>query len=198
MSIGIYLGMNLGMGSGGITGTKTIVLDTFNRSNSATTLGNTDTGQIWNVLRGMWGIQNNTAYLVTVVDGTDTAVIQSGVSDCKVTMKIGLVMATGGQVMRLVARCSNLSNMLAVVITTTSFILYRKVADVFTSIGTYAAAPLTGDTVTLDLSGSTIKMLVNGVERINVTETFNQTATSHGISTNSLEPRFDDFKVEAL
>jgi len=48
---------------GGGTG----IVDTFNRADSATTMGNTDTGETWEPQDGTWGIDSNRAYLASAV-----------------------------------------------------------------------------------------------------------------------------------
>lgn len=44
--------------------------DTFTRADSATTLGNLETGQVWAAILKTWGISTNRAY-TTAVDGAD-------------------------------------------------------------------------------------------------------------------------------
>lgn len=174
-----------------------VKFDSFNRADSLTSMGSTDTGQAWVGTTGTWGISNNQAYLVTVSGGFDPITIDSGVSDCSLTIKIGAIMVTPGKVIRLVARYTNANNYLMAIITTTDYRLYKNVADAATLLGTYSAIPATGDRVRLDMLGSSVKLFVNGTERLSVTETFNQTATKHGLSSNWPEGKFDNFTVEA-
>lgn len=72
--------------------------------------------------------------------------------------------------------------------------LFSVVGGSFTNLGTYAAAAAPGDVAKVQAVGSTIKALVNGVERVSLTNTHVTTGTSVGLrseSTNAI--RFDDF-----
>ena len=72
--------------------------------------------------------------------------------------------------------------------------LFSVTASTFTSIGTYSAAAVVGDVVKIQAVGSTIKVLINGVERINVTNTAVASGTTVGIrSEANTGLRFDDF-----
>jgi hypothetical protein len=76
----------------------------------------------------------------------------------------------------------------------TSWVLFSNVGGSFTSIGSFAGAAVAGDVAKVQAVGSTIKGLVNGIERVSVTNTAVTTGTSVGIraeSTNLL--KFDDF-----
>lgn len=76
----------------------------------------------------------------------------------------------------------------------TSWNLFSVVGGSFTSIGSFAGAAANGDIAKIQAAGSTIKGLVNGIERVSVTNTAVTTGTSVGLraeSTNLL--RFDDF-----
>ncbi len=72
--------------------------------------------------------------------------------------------------------------------------LFSVVGGTFTSIGTYSAAAVVGDVAKVQAVGSTIKAIINGVERINVTNTAVTTGTSVGIrSEANTGLRYDDF-----
>lgn len=62
------------------------ITDNFNRANSETSLGQTETGQSWQTFTGVWGITNNTAYPVSISGPgsfpTNTyAIVDTGRSD---------------------------------------------------------------------------------------------------------------------
>ena len=67
-------------------------------------------------------------------------------------------------------------------------------------LGTWASAPQVGDVVRLQAEGDTIKVLVNGTERISITEAFNNTETRQGVVpiTSSPNPWIDSFSADAL
>ncbi|KND45419.1 hypothetical protein [Streptomyces stelliscabiei] len=72
--------------------------------------------------------------------------------------------------------------------------LFSVVGGSFTAIGSYAAAAAPGDVAKVQAVGSTIKALVNGVERVSLTNTHVVTGTSVGIRSESAGAlRFDDF-----
>lgn len=75
-----------------------------------------------------------------------------------------------------------------------SWDLFSVVGGSFTVIGSYAAAAAPGDVGRVQAVGSTIKALVNGVERVSVTDTSVPTGASVGIRSESAGAiRFDDF-----
>lgn len=166
----------------------TFFKDDFTRADSATTLGNG-----WTTLSGTWGISANQAYLATP-SGTDRAVRDFKLSDCV----IQATFATTGNVQRLTFRHVDTQNELFVSADATQWTLNKRVANVLTTLGTYAALPANGDVVRVVLNGSSITVYINGTSRITATETFNQTATVHGMSTNLNSVRFDNFLVAKL
>lgn len=75
-----------------------------------------------------------------------------------------------------------------------SWDLFSVVGGSFTVIGTYAAAAAPGDVAKVQAVGSTIKGLVNGIERVSVVNTAVTTGTAVGIRADSAGAlRFDDF-----
>lgn len=76
----------------------------------------------------------------------------------------------------------------------TSWDLFSVVGGSFTALGTYAAAAAPGDVAKVQAVGTTIKALVNGVERVSLTNSHVATGTSVGIRSESASGiRFDDF-----
>lgn len=76
----------------------------------------------------------------------------------------------------------------------TSWDLFQVVGGSFTNIGTFSGAAAPGDIAKVQAVGSTIKGLVNGVERVSVTDTAVASGTSVGIrSESSGSIRYDDF-----
>jgi hypothetical protein len=76
----------------------------------------------------------------------------------------------------------------------TNWALFSVVGGAFTSIGTFAAAAVAGDVVKIQAIGTSIKVFINGVERITATNSAVTTGTTVGIraDANSLL-RFDNF-----
>jgi hypothetical protein len=72
--------------------------------------------------------------------------------------------------------------------------LFSVTAGTFTSIGTYNAAAVVGDVVKIQAVGSTIKVFINAVERINVSNSAVTSGTTVGIrSEANTGLRFDSF-----
>lgn len=73
----------------------TLISDNFNRSNSTSALGTTQTGQTWppinalytNMPQGQWGISSNQAYSVTGGDG-DFTVLDATAANTEVSVRI--------------------------------------------------------------------------------------------------------------
>ncbi|WP_372352630.1 hypothetical protein [Streptomyces sp. KL116D] len=76
----------------------------------------------------------------------------------------------------------------------TSWDLFSVVSGSFTAIGTYAAAAAPGDVARVQAVGSAIKGIVNGVERISVSNTAVTTGTFVGLRSDSVSSiRYDQF-----
>jgi len=176
------------------------VTDTFDRADSATSLGTSDSGHVWTALSGTWGIATNAAYLPTSADNYNAAIVDSGRADCTVQYTASTVDESEG---RVPVRMTDSQN---------GFIgqasgagvgihrLYRIEAGAFTELGTYTADHVSGDVLKMVLSGSSIKYFLNGVERIAATDSFQSTAMKHGIGAGTGTPtthRYNDFSVVA-
>lgn len=174
---------------------RTIVSDLFNRADNASSLGNTDTGQTWQAISGTWGIQGNKAYLVTHGASTnDVVVVETGVSDCEASVKISGSLTRP----RLAFRVTDQSNFFFVFANTTGYQLISVTTGSNTTIGTSAVIPAQNDVVKAVASGSSIKIYINESLIFDITNTLRQTATKHGLATNSAGSNYwEDFKVEA-
>lgn len=175
-----------------------IVYDSFTGTNSTNVLGDTEGGSAgiksWTTLAGTAGINSNQGYFSA---GSETAaVVDSLVADGNVEVKINVT----AQYSRLLFRVTDASNYLFVQNSGTgTYQLYKKVGGAFTLLRTSSGVtPTAGDTVKVQLSGNLIRVFINGVEltAMSVNESFNATATQHGIGVGSgTTTRFDEFKV---
>lgn len=167
----------------------TSVTDTFNRADNASSMGNADTGQMWVPNSGTWGISANRAYETGVAGVQATTVVDSGMSDCYVEVTLTTFDDTG-----LCFRSTDDNNYFL----TNGSTLFRKQGGVYGGIGGIGGI-LSGDVLKVELNGSSIKVYVNGSLALSVTDTFNQTATKHGLRKNGTDvARFDDFSVVPL
>lgn len=176
-----------------VTTTNKVASDSFNRADSAASLGNADTGQAWIVRSGTWGISSNAARLVVNSVSADAALIDSGISNVRVKVTFSIFSV----VQRLEFRSTDVDNRFIVTVST-NYVLYRVQAGALTTLGTYNSAPANGDIVEVVANGSSIIVNINGVQRISVTDSFNQTATKHGLSANNASCRYDDFSIETV
>lgn len=172
----------------------TTITDSFNRADSAVTMGSTDGGQViaWTALDGVWGIQTNRAYIATDGGANKSAVvIDSGVADCTLQVTI-----TSNSAARLCWRASDVDNFFILDIGGSDINIYRRQAGSYSgSIGTSATAVANGDVIAIVLSANSHTVKVNGVTKINITDAFNQTATKHGLAAAGLGPTFDVFSI---
>lgn len=163
---------------------------TFTAADSAVAIPSADTGESTQVLAGTWGISSNRAYLVTSTGSNNNAVVwNTGVSDGTFAVTFAVFNSAAGR--RLVFRATDVDN-LFIVDCSTLFTLYRRQAGAYTSMGTNAAVPATGDVISVVLLGTSITVKQNGTTIISTTSSFNQTATRHGIGDESVSlTRYD-------
>lgn len=177
-----------------------VIFDSFIRGDSTTTLGVADTGQTWTYLGpSTWGISSGQAYCVT---GTadPMALVDAGSADGAVQVRLVRIDPTHHS--RLVFRAASTSDswMVQRRSTTGKYQLYKKVATVFTQVGTDAPQQAaSGDVLRVVLVGSRIRVFLNGLLLWDVTDSFNQTAQLCGIGTDapSTVVLFDRFRIGA-
>lgn len=170
----------------------TTITDSFNRANSALTLGSTDTGQAWTADLGTWGIDTNRAYVASS-GGQNIVTVESGVADCTITATFVLV--PDGQ--RIVFRAVDASNYLFLNVEGTGTVLhlYSYIAASFGHIASASYSWSAGDVVSVVLSGQNIIANVNGAEIISTTSALLQTATKHGLGADNTTARWDAFSI---
>jgi len=163
-------------------------LDTFDRGDSATTMG-----PDWTVESGTWGISSLKAYCA--VSGSNVVAYRNiGVADYTLSWDATLPSGADSGVW---FRKSDASN--AYLLATNpgaTPTLFKMQAGSFTSIATGPSVAVTGDHYDIITSGSSIIVKRNGTIIISLTNTFNQTATQVGLRSNSeIVSRWDNFKV---
>lgn len=171
---------------------KLIVYDSFNRPDNSNSLGKTDTGQTWEVLSATWGIVNNQAYCPSPSASNDSFAVISTEADCAVEVTLALY----GISMRVGFRVSDKNNGFILNCEVGKAHLYRRNNGAFTSIGSYGLQWKSGDKVKIVLKGASIKVHVNDIEVLSVTDSFNINVKKHGLGNyDSSACRWDDFKV---
>lgn len=190
-----------GIGIGFQAKKKVIVQDVFNRADNASSMGNANTGQAWTATRGTWGIRSNQAYCPTIpaspnnafatVDPLTPNVGMSFDIDYTATSQLGGVM-----------RLTNDTNYLYFRLISTDIKLLKNVAGTVTQIGIYSFTPVAGTKYKIKVlcAGDLIKVFIDGIERISVSESFNNTATIHGLfaQISQADGNFDNFLVERV
>jgi len=175
-----------------------VILDLFKGANGSVVVGRSPTrGPAW--FQGPFTfdftIQSNEARdLNTGASQIANTLINTGLSDCTITAKVntGNRMTDGGQ--SIYFRHSNNNNFwwVAALNATgnpdaTAIFLLRRVAGV-TSLVQTAAWPAVDNTLIemkLELNGPQIRFYINSTLRLSRTDSFNQTATNHGISSGA-------------
>lgn len=168
------------------------VTDTFNRADGTTGLGIADTGQAWVTGNGTWGIGSNRARCVTAAGNTFTW-LDAGKSDCTVSIDLPVIGTNAGLCMRV----ADLDNLIMVSCISGGLQVFRRQASNYTAL-TPSAVPTfaSGDHVDVTVSGSNWTLAKNGTPVATWTESFNATATRHGIRVNNdTSARFDNFQV---
>lgn len=192
-------GLNLGIAaSAPPTPLTPVATDTFNRADNSSTLGAAQTGQTWVTPSGtVFGIVTNQAKTGTSFGENGYAWLETGKADVDVALVLGR--STSSEGTGPVMRLTDLNNCLAVdcqVGVAGGVTLYRRVGGTYTALGS-AGTPAVGDTVTVRGRGPNVTVLLNGSLILSVTESFNQTATKHGMRVTSAANAVDSIQVSA-
>lgn len=165
-------------GSSGLP--NNLIFDSFTRNVNGTISARTTddgSGSTWIQEAGTFSLSpvNNGCVYQSTVGSRTYAIISSGVSDTQVG--VTFVTAPLSQNQGLVLRWSDDTHYLRADRTQ----LWTNNGGSFTSLGTYTTAFSNGDRMVVQMAGTSITVLRNGVSVLSVTSSFNQTATSHGI-----------------
>ena len=170
-----------------------MLFDSFNRADSATSLGMADTGQVWQAITGTWGISGNRAYNPSATADA-FAVVDAGVADCSVEVKLAVLSTSCG----LYLRVTDALNWIRVIRDSAVLRLQKRVANSTSTPYSVGQAFADGDVLRVVLSGSTISFAVNGVA-VGTPQTVVEfmDVTKHGIGTagGSSVARWDGFRV---
>jgi hypothetical protein len=156
--------------------------DSFARADNATTLGNTATGQAWAVLAGTPGITGRTAYSAV---GGSRVYIDTGQADVEIGVDVDAV-----QEAWILFRATDDANWLRAGVdnTTGRFAIEKRVANTITRLwtgGSTAGSDMQvrkGDRMRVVVKGNVINLYRNTRLVKTWTESFNNTATKHGLS----------------
>jgi len=152
--------------------------DTFNRTNSTTTLGSTDGAgsldpRTWTTQTGTCGINSNQAYAPAVAA---IATVDLATADVDVTVTL----ATIGTASALVFRFVDTSNYWMYHSAGGNTYLYKNIAGSFTQVDVAATGAADGDVHRVVANGSSIRVYRNGTLKITATDSALSSATKHG------------------
>jgi hypothetical protein len=166
--------------------------DSFARGDTTNNIGSpSDGGSAWVQQAGVWGISSEQAY-ESSGDVQCVATLESSVANVDVQATASTVSGQAG----LIARFSSTTSYILLVVESSGFTLYRRDGGGFNSIGTWSGTVSSGDDIKLTCDGTSVKAYHEGVERISVTESHNQTETKHGIRAHgAVNWRWDDFSI---
>lgn len=176
--------------------TSSYTTDSFNRANSTTTLGSTDGGTTaaWTAQLNTWGINANAAYVPASADSIAT--ISGGTADLDIC-SITATTLPATRAFWIVFRFSNTTNYWRWGGTLGATMnLEKVVAGVATAhLADTRFVAAQGDTLSVTCLGSVIEVMHNGRTALTVTDSFNQTATLHGMRTTTNDVRLDNFEL---
>jgi hypothetical protein len=177
---------------------------TFTLPNSTTSMNDggglaDDGGSGWFDLDAAFGhkmgISSNQGY--NPDGGTGRAGLESSEADAEVEVTFPTVANTGdGSVTGVLARITDRDNFIEwVAYFGNNHVLRKNVAGGLTNLDTDSTAYANGDTFKITVSGTTIECRLNGTLIMSATDSFNQTATKHGVTMQGTTGRFDDFSI---
>jgi hypothetical protein len=173
--------------------------DSFNRTNSTTNLSTTDgsgtkDALTWTQDAGTWGINSNQAYTSA---STANSIARVDTTFADVTVQA--TFATLATSMGLLFRFSATTDYWRLTSTSAGALsLVKRVAGVDTTVVTFSTTLVAGDTLKVIAQGSSIRCFRNNtLLGTATTDSFNSTATKHGLWNNSnTTARFDSFEVD--
>jgi lysophospholipase L1-like esterase len=177
-----------------ITPGDTTIADTFDRTDSTSSLGSTDTGNAaWTANNGTWGINTNTAY-VSAGSGANIATINPGVADCSIEEDHKF----GGNEGGLIFRYADAQNYIMATIDGTNLYLKKRVANSLTTVSTYALPTSNNVIRKIKITGSGSSVIVSVDDTARISETIAELTanTKHGLYTytsSTCNNRHDNF-----
>ncbi len=174
--------------------------DDFNRSDSTTTPDSpSDAGGNYTVSEfvfgARWGISSNRGYNSS--GGVGRATLQSSLADVEVEVTV-VVRSTvaDGSLQGIVVRRSDDSNYIRFVQNFgNAMSLDKVIADVPTNLDLDAISYADGDTFKVVTNGNSITCYHNGTPVLSATDSFNASATEHGMLAQNTVARFDNLSI---
>lgn len=168
-----------------------IVSDSFDRADNLN-LVMADTGQAWSQDQGGWKVVSNRA--TSKVVNPNTSSLATGVTDMRVEAK---AIAFGSGSMTLLGRMTNTTNFVRLYFDSGNLILSQLVGVTSTTLATVSVAVVSGQTVALEIQGSSARGYLDGVLKLSGTTTV-LSGTRAGLSNYDTGDIVDDFKVFSI
>lgn len=167
--------------------------DNFDRADTTNNIGTpSDAASDWVQNSGTWGISSNAGY-ASVVSGITIATLESGLSN--VVVQITFSTLGGNQEHGVIGRLTDIDNCIIFYKLSKAVILTKRVAGDQFDLAVGTVTVVNGDVLTLTLNETAITGYVNGVAMVSSNDSFNQTATKHGIKAGNTAARFDNFSI---
>jgi hypothetical protein len=127
-------------------------------------------------------------------DGNCAAVLDAGISDANISVQLNDV--NGGSTQGIVFRATDADNFFFARGFNANIQVFKKQSGALVQLGSYAGGISAGDVLAVELIGPGIVVKQNGIARLALTDSFNQSATRHGLFTDSTSSSFKHFAVE--
>jgi len=174
------------------------VNDSFERADTERALGTSDSGQKWQAVHGVWGIEGHAARLVRFVGSkTSFALVDAGSPDGTVTVTESVVAPATGLVFRYRDPDDYWAIEAAPRYGTWSV---RKIAGgkQVRAMNTGLSFPRDGNVITVRFSGSAVDVFIDGVRRRTLVDTDFTDATKSGLTATgagAVAARWASFRV---
>lgn len=175
--------------------------DSFTRTDSATVLGNAETNNLPYTILGpaVWGIKDNKAYVsaVNTAPGRSLAYQEANEADC--VIEVNLSLHTGHFTSGIGFRITDLNNFWLVSVSPTHIALSKYEAGAMTTIKTVNRTLANGK-LSVSMKGNKIEAYMDGFPMIEAYDSFNSTATKHGLYSRgeSFFFQWDNLRVRPL
>lgn len=178
------------------SGYTPLVYDSFSRAD-AETLGNAETGQAWMPVRGTWKIRDRQA-VCTQPDPTYGGLVKVQTNTTNVVnIEVELSYTAGGNMSGLLLRMSDASNYYWLRANSTVTQLYRVQAGIATLLNSAAQGVVPGSRLRAEIRDNTYTVKLNGAALFSVpNQTFNQTASEHGLYSDTSWLAFRHFTID--
>lgn len=187
-----------------------LVLDSFNRADSSTSMGSTDGGSLgalaWTRIGtdGVYGISSNKAYASTPHTPSPRH-IDAGVADGVLSLDIttGASGTIGGLAFRILDNANYVFARYNLNGANNAWELYKVVASAFTLLGSTTSAGIAASTtyrLEMTFRGSALTFKVDGVTKASATDSAHSTRTKHGLEGHVVGAaggvRWDNFQID--